>query len=54
MNKSFESLNEKLRILKEGEEIGLTPEEAVIYGISYGDEFPFDEENNEEGEEDEQ
>ncbi|WP_313157076.1 hypothetical protein [Sphingobacterium multivorum] len=54
MNKSFESLNEKLRILKEGEEIGLTPEEAVIYGISYSDEFPFDEENSKEGEEDEQ
>jgi len=54
MNKSFESLNEKLRILKEGEDIGLTPEEAVIYGISYGDEFPFNEENSEGGEEDEQ
>lgn len=54
MNNSFESLNRKLRLLAEGEEIGLTPEEAIIYGVSYGDEFPFEDENREEGEDDEQ
>lgn len=33
----YNSLERKLRLLAEGEEIGLTPEEAAIYGVDYID-----------------
>lgn len=37
------SLERKLQLLAEGEEMELTPEEAAIYGADYIDEFPLDE-----------
>lgn len=37
------SLERKLQLLAEGEEMELTPEEAAIYGADYADEFPEDE-----------
>lgn len=30
-------------MLSEGEQIGLTPEEAAIYGVDYAQEWPEDE-----------
>ncbi len=33
----LKSLEQKLRILASGEEIGLTPEEAAIYGVEQAD-----------------
>jgi len=40
MNNDQRSLERKLQLLAEGEEFGLTPEEAAIYGVEYADEFP--------------
>lgn len=53
MNKSYETLNQKLKLLSDGEEIGLTPEEASVYGIDYADEFLIEDNFEEEGDEDE-
>jgi len=44
MRDDITSLEGKLRLLAEGEEIGLTPEEAAIYGVDYADIFPESEE----------
>lgn len=49
MDNTFRSLDKKLRLLSEGEQIGLSPEEAAIYGIDYADEWPL-EEDDEQGE----
>lgn len=43
MNYHFISLQQKLSILASGEDIGLTPQEAAIYGVDYADEWPEDE-----------
>ncbi|RZK39218.1 MAG: hypothetical protein EOO90_19540 [Pedobacter sp.] len=37
------SLERKLQLLAEGDQMELTPEEATIYGADYADEFPEDE-----------
>jgi hypothetical protein len=37
------SLERKLQLLAEGDQMELTPEEAAIYGADYADEFPEDE-----------
>lgn len=49
MDYHLKSLEEKLNILASGEEIGLTPEEAAVYGIEYVDTWP-EEESEEEDE----
>lgn len=36
-------LGQKLSILASGEDIGLTPQEAAIYGVEHADEWPEDE-----------
>ncbi len=37
------SLERKLQLLAEGDQMERTPEEAAIYGADYADEFPEDE-----------
>lgn len=39
MNYHLKSLQEKLSLLSEGEDMGLTPLEAAIYGADYADEW---------------
>lgn len=41
-NPHLGSLERKLQLIAEGQELELTPEEALIYGIDYADEFPND------------
>lgn len=36
-------LGQKLSVLASGEDIGLTPQEAAVYGVEYADEWPEDE-----------
>lgn len=43
MDYHLRSLQQKLSVLASGEDIGLTPEEAAIYGVDYADELPADE-----------
>jgi len=43
MDYHLRSLQQKLSILASGEDIGLTPQEAAIYGVEYADEWPDDE-----------
>lgn len=44
MNEHYETLLDKLRQLyTQGKEIGLSLEEAVIYGTDYADEWPTEE-----------
>ncbi|MGJ1197331.1 hypothetical protein ACR777_14975 [Sphingobacterium spiritivorum] len=43
MDYHLRSLQQKLSILASGEDIGLTPQEAAIYGVEYADEWPEDE-----------
>lgn len=43
MDYHLRSLQQKLSILASGEDIGLTPQEAAIYGVDYADEWPEDE-----------
>ncbi|MBB5440652.1 hypothetical protein HDC92_004355 [Pedobacter sp. AK017] len=52
-NPDQQNLEDKLRLLADGEEAGLTPAEAAIYGIDYADEDPNDEDPEDESEEDE-
>ena len=40
MDYHLRSLQQKLSILANGEDIGLTPQEAAIYGVEYADEWP--------------
>ncbi|WP_166333023.1 hypothetical protein [Sphingobacterium chungjuense] len=39
MNYHLKSLQQKLSVLASGEDIGLTPAEAAIYGAEYADEW---------------
>lgn len=41
-NRHLGSLEKKLQLIAEGQELDLTPEEALIYGVDYADEFPED------------
>jgi len=43
MDYHLRSLQQKLSVLASGDEIGLTPAEAAIYGVEYADEWPEDE-----------
>ncbi|MEC3879111.1 MULTISPECIES: hypothetical protein [Parapedobacter] len=43
MDYHLRSLQQKLSILASGEDIGITPQEAAIYGVEYADEWPEDE-----------
>ena len=43
MDYHLRSLQQKLSILASGEDIGLTPAEAAIYGVEYADEWLDDE-----------
>lgn len=43
MDYHLRSLQQKLSILASGEDIGLTPQEAAIYGVEYADEWTEDE-----------
>jgi hypothetical protein len=42
-NRHLGSLERKLQLIADGQELELTPEEALIYGVDYADEFPDDE-----------
>jgi hypothetical protein len=50
---SRSSLEKKLRLIADGESLGLTPEEALIYGVEDADWHPEDEYDDTENEEDE-
>jgi hypothetical protein len=41
-NRHLGALERKLQLIAEGQELDLTPEEALIYGVDYADEFPED------------
>lgn len=41
-NRHLGALEKKLQLIAEGEELELTPEEALIYGIDYADELTED------------
>jgi len=41
-NRHLGSLERKLQLIAEGQELELTAEEALIYGVDYADEFPND------------
>lgn len=41
-NRHLGALERKLQLIAEGQELELTPEEALIYGIDYADESPED------------
>lgn len=43
MDYHLRTLQQKLSVLASGEDIGLTPTEAAIYGVEYADECPDDE-----------
>lgn len=43
MERYLKTLEDKLHLLAEGEDIGLTPEEATVYGADYADNLPEDE-----------
>lgn len=43
MDPLTKSLEEKLYMLAEGEDIGLTAAEAAVYGVDCADEYPEDE-----------
>ncbi|WP_286770051.1 hypothetical protein [Sphingobacterium sp. 40-24] len=43
MDYHLRSLQQKLSVLASGEDIGLTPAEAAIYGVEYADEWPDEE-----------
>jgi len=42
-NPSLGALEKKLQMMSEGQELELTPEEAMIYGADYADEYPQEE-----------
>jgi hypothetical protein len=39
-NRHLGSLERKLQLIADGQELELTPEEALIYGVDNADEFP--------------
>jgi hypothetical protein len=41
-NRHLGSLERKLQLIAEGQELELTPEESLIYGVDQADEFPGD------------
>jgi hypothetical protein len=41
-NQHLGSLERKLQLIADGQELELTPEEALIYGVDHADEFPDD------------
>lgn len=41
-NRHLESLEKKLQLIADGQELELTPEEALIYGVDYADELTED------------
>lgn len=41
-NRHLGSLERKLQLIADGQKLELTPEEALIYGVDYADEFPED------------
>jgi hypothetical protein len=41
-NRHLGSLERKLQLIADGQELELTPEEALIYGVDHTDEFPDD------------
>ncbi len=49
-NRHLGSLERKLQLIAEGQELELTPEEALIYGIDHADEFPDDGDERKEAE----
>ncbi|GGA94909.1 hypothetical protein [Mucilaginibacter rubeus] len=49
-NSHLGSLERKLQLIAEGQELELTPEEALIYGVDYADEFPGDPDERKEAE----
>ncbi len=49
-NRHLGSLERKLQLIAEGQELELTPEEALIYGVDYADEFPNDSDERKEAE----
>lgn len=53
MDYHLRTLQRKLDVLAGGEEIGLTPQEAAVYGVDYADEWT-DENESPEVDQDEQ
>ncbi len=49
-NRHLGSLERKLQLIAEGQELELTPEEALIYGVDYADEYPGDSDEGKETE----
>lgn len=49
-NRHLGSLERKLQLIAEGQELELTPEEALIYGVDYADEFLNDSDERKEAE----
>ncbi|MXV51996.1 hypothetical protein GS399_13525 [Pedobacter sp. HMF7647] len=49
-NRHLGSLERKLQLIAEGQELELTPEEALIYGVDYVDEFPNNSDERKEAE----
>jgi hypothetical protein len=49
-NRHLGSLERKLQLIAEGQELELTAEEALIYGVDYADEFPNDSDERKEAE----
>jgi hypothetical protein len=41
-NQHLGSLEKKLQLIADGQELELTPEEALIYGVDYADELTED------------
>ena len=41
-NRHLGALEKKLQLIAEGQELDLTPEEALIYGVDYVDEYMED------------
>lgn len=49
-NRHRGALERKLQLIAEGQELELTPEEALIYGVDYADKFPDDSDKRKEAE----
>jgi hypothetical protein len=47
-NRHLGSLEKKLQLIADGQELELTPEEALIYGVDYADELTEDADEREE------
>ncbi|WP_158826932.1 hypothetical protein [Mucilaginibacter lacusdianchii] len=48
LRQPLRTLQEKLQLIAEGEELELTPAEALIYGVDYADEWSPDFSENKE------